>query len=91
MLAQPVQGLAVVGGPFLTDAGGGFPLNGGRGQGTACGLLGQDQLAGGIGERKGSLARGYAADVLVVRGNPRLDPAALLDVDRVYRAGVRVR
>jgi imidazolonepropionase-like amidohydrolase len=45
----------------------------------------------GIGERKGSLARGYAADVLVVRGNPRLDPAALLDVDRVYRAGVRVR
>jgi imidazolonepropionase-like amidohydrolase len=45
----------------------------------------------GIGERKGRLARGYDADVLVVRGDPRLDPAALLDVDRVYRAGVRVR
>lgn len=45
----------------------------------------------GVGERKGRLERGYDADLLVVRGDPRYDPAALLAVDRVYRAGVRVR
>ncbi|SDC73778.1 Imidazolonepropionase [Geodermatophilus telluris] len=45
----------------------------------------------GVGGRKGRLARGYDADLLVVRGDPRRDPAALLEVDRVYRAGVRVR
>jgi imidazolonepropionase-like amidohydrolase len=44
-----------------------------------------------VGERKGSIAKGYDADLLVVRGDPRQNPAALLDVDRVYRAGVRVR
>jgi imidazolonepropionase-like amidohydrolase len=45
----------------------------------------------GVGERKGRLERGYDADLLVVRGDPGTDPAALLDVDSVYRAGVRVR
>jgi imidazolonepropionase-like amidohydrolase len=45
----------------------------------------------GLGVRKGRLARGYDADLLVVRGDPRTDPSALLDVERVHRAGVRVR
>jgi imidazolonepropionase-like amidohydrolase len=45
----------------------------------------------GVGERKGRLERSYDADLLVVRGDPRQDAAALLDVARVYRAGVRVR
>jgi imidazolonepropionase-like amidohydrolase len=45
----------------------------------------------GVGTRKGRIARGYDADLLVVRGDPRSSPAALLDVERVYRAGVRVR
>jgi imidazolonepropionase-like amidohydrolase len=45
----------------------------------------------GVGRRKGRLERGYDADLLVVRGDPRSDPAALLAVDRVYRAGRRVR
>jgi imidazolonepropionase-like amidohydrolase len=44
-----------------------------------------------IGERKGQVAPGYDADLLVVRGDPRRDPAALLEVERVYRAGVRAR
>ncbi|RBY91408.1 amidohydrolase family protein [Blastococcus sp. TF02A-30] len=42
----------------------------------------------GVAERKGRLERGYDADLLVVRGDPRRDPAALLEVDSVYRAGV---
>jgi imidazolonepropionase-like amidohydrolase len=45
----------------------------------------------GVGERKGRIERGYDADLLVVWGDPRYDPAALLAVDGVYRAGVRVR
>jgi imidazolonepropionase-like amidohydrolase len=45
----------------------------------------------GVGERKGRIERGYEADLLVVRGDPRHDSAALLEVDSVYRAGVRVR
>ena len=45
----------------------------------------------GVGDRKGRIAVGYDADLLVVRGNPEEDPSALLQVDRVYRAGVRVR
>jgi len=44
-----------------------------------------------VGERKGRVERGYDADLLVVRGDPRHEPAALLDVHSVYRAGVRVR
>jgi imidazolonepropionase-like amidohydrolase len=44
-----------------------------------------------VGERKGRLEPGYDADLLVVRGDPRRDAAALLDVAAVYRAGVRVR
>jgi imidazolonepropionase-like amidohydrolase len=44
-----------------------------------------------VAERKGRLGRGYDAYLLVVRGDPRYDPAALLAVGRVYRAGVRVR
>jgi imidazolonepropionase-like amidohydrolase len=51
----------------------------------------QAAAACGVGRRKGRLASGYDADLLVVRGDPRTDPAALLDVERVYRAGVRVR
>jgi imidazolonepropionase-like amidohydrolase len=45
----------------------------------------------GVGERKGRITSGYDADLLVIRGDPRQDPAALLDVECVYRAGVRVR
>lgn len=45
----------------------------------------------GVDARKGRIAAGYDADLLAVRGDPRQNPAALLDVDRVYRAGVRVR
>ncbi|MFF4244676.1 amidohydrolase family protein [Streptomyces sp. NPDC001822] len=41
--------------------------------------------------RKGSIAAGADADLLVVRGNPAEDTAALLDVEAVFRAGVRVR
>jgi imidazolonepropionase-like amidohydrolase len=48
-------------------------------------------LACGVGDRKGRLERGYDADLLVVRGDPRYDPAALFEVDSVDRAGVRVR
>ena len=45
----------------------------------------------GVGERKGRLAVGYDADLLAVHGDPWADPAALLDVHSVHRAGVRVR
>lgn len=45
----------------------------------------------GLGKRKGRIAVGYDADLLVVRGDPEEDPGALLEVERVYRAGVRVR
>ncbi|WP_329034279.1 amidohydrolase family protein [Streptomyces sp. NBC_00178] len=41
--------------------------------------------------RKGRLAAGADADLLVVRGNPAADTAALLDVEAVFRAGVQVR
>jgi imidazolonepropionase-like amidohydrolase len=40
--------------------------------------------------RKGHITAGADADLLVVRGNPAEDPKALLDVEAVYRAGVRV-
>jgi imidazolonepropionase-like amidohydrolase len=45
----------------------------------------------GVGDRKGRLAAGYDADLLVVGGDLRADPEALVDVKRVYRAGQRVR
>ncbi|MGI5138213.1 MULTISPECIES: amidohydrolase family protein [unclassified Streptomyces] len=41
--------------------------------------------------RKGRIAAGADADLLAVSGNPTEDPAALLDVEAVFRAGVRVR
>ena len=45
----------------------------------------------GLGHRKGRVAAGYDADLLVVRGNPWGDPQALLEVHSVYRAGIQVR
>ncbi|MFI5998483.1 amidohydrolase family protein [Streptomyces sp. NPDC051362] len=41
--------------------------------------------------RKGRIAAGADADFLVVNGKPDQDVAALLDVEAVFRAGVRVR
>ncbi|SNS42589.1 Imidazolonepropionase [Streptosporangium subroseum] len=41
--------------------------------------------------RKGQITAGADADLLAVNGNPSQDPAALLDVRAVFRAGVRVR
>ncbi|MGW0211147.1 metal-dependent hydrolase family protein [Streptomyces sp. NPDC003233] len=41
--------------------------------------------------RKGRIAAGADADILAVSGNPTADPAALLDVQAVFRVGVRVR
>nr|WP_285555254.1 amidohydrolase family protein [Streptomyces hygroscopicus] len=46
--------------------------------------------AAGLGDRKGRIAAGYDADVLVVDGDPANDPAALLKVAGVFRTGVRV-
>jgi imidazolonepropionase-like amidohydrolase len=40
-------------------------------------------------DRKGRLAPGFDADILAVAGNPLTDPAALLDVQTVYRHGRR--
>jgi imidazolonepropionase-like amidohydrolase len=41
--------------------------------------------------RKGRIAAGVDADLLAVTGDPLQNPAALLDVQAVFRAGVRVR
>ncbi|MFD7406507.1 amidohydrolase family protein [Streptomyces sp. NPDC059866] len=41
--------------------------------------------------RKGRITAGADADLLVVNGNPMYDPAAVLDVQAVFRAGIRVR
>ncbi|WP_432186345.1 amidohydrolase family protein [Streptomyces sp. Tue6028] len=41
--------------------------------------------------RKGRITAGADADILVVSGNPADDPAAILDVQAVFRAGIRVR
>ncbi|MEU1618894.1 amidohydrolase family protein [Streptomyces sp. NPDC005722] len=41
--------------------------------------------------RKGRIAAGADADVLVVGGNPVDDPEAVVDVRAVFRAGIRVR
>jgi imidazolonepropionase-like amidohydrolase len=44
----------------------------------------------GLGASKGRIAAGADADLLVVRGNPWVDIAAVRNVEAVYRAGVRV-
>ncbi|MEU4097715.1 amidohydrolase family protein [Streptomyces sp. NPDC026673] len=41
--------------------------------------------------RKGRIAAGADADLLAVEGDPAQDPAAVLNVRAVFRAGVRVR
>ncbi|MGW3248739.1 amidohydrolase family protein [Streptomyces sp. NPDC001070] len=41
--------------------------------------------------RKGRISVGADADLLAVNGDPVKDPAALLDVQAVFRAGIRVR
>ncbi|KOV51161.1 hypothetical protein ADL00_42425 [Streptomyces sp. AS58] len=41
--------------------------------------------------RKGRIAAGADADILVVNGDLEHDPAAVLDVQAVFRAGIRVR
>ncbi|MFK4150249.1 amidohydrolase family protein [Streptomyces sp. NPDC004065] len=45
----------------------------------------------GVEGRKGRITAGADADILVVDGDPVHDPAAVLDVRAVFRAGVRVR
>ena len=45
----------------------------------------------GLGDRKGRIAPGYDADLLVVRGNPLDDLARLRDVEAVWHAGRVVR
>jgi imidazolonepropionase-like amidohydrolase len=47
-------------------------------------------VACGLGERKGALAVGKDADILVVGGDPLRDVGAVRDVRAVYRAGRRV-
>lgn len=44
----------------------------------------------GVGHRKGRLAPGFDADVLAVAGDPFVEPAAVLDVTGVWRAGRQV-
>ena len=51
----------------------------------------QPALACGVDDRKGRLAPGKDADVLVVSGDPLTDLHALDQVRAVYRAGHRVR
>jgi imidazolonepropionase-like amidohydrolase len=45
----------------------------------------------GLGDRKGRIAPGFDADLLVVRGNPFEDLARLRDVESVWCAGRVVR
>ncbi|MFE9694817.1 amidohydrolase family protein [Micromonospora sp. NPDC005806] len=45
----------------------------------------------GVDGRKGQITVGADADLLAVHGNPTEDPAALLNVQAVFRAGVRIR
>lgn len=45
----------------------------------------------GVDGRKGQITVGADADLLAVHGNPAEDPAALLNVQAVFRAGVRIR
>lgn len=42
-------------------------------------------------EHKGRLAPGKDADILAVRGDPLVDATAMLNVEAVFRSGVRVR
>ncbi|WP_291415137.1 amidohydrolase family protein [Actinophytocola sp.] len=44
----------------------------------------------GLGHRKGRIAPGYDADVLVVRGDPIADPAVLHRIRAVYLRGARL-
>jgi imidazolonepropionase-like amidohydrolase len=44
----------------------------------------------GLGHRKGRVAPGYDADLLVVDGNPLEDPAALHQIRAVYVRGTEV-
>ncbi len=44
----------------------------------------------GVGDRKGRLAAGHDADILVVRGNPLTDPETIHQVEAVYCRGRRV-
>jgi imidazolonepropionase-like amidohydrolase len=41
----------------------------------------------GVGDRKGRIASGYDADILVVNGNPLADPAAIHRIRAVYQRG----
>ncbi len=43
-----------------------------------------------VDDRKGAVRAGYDADLLAVRGDPTTDIAALLEIEAVYRAGVKV-
>jgi imidazolonepropionase-like amidohydrolase len=45
----------------------------------------------GLGDRKGRLAPGYDADVLVVDGNPLTDPAAIHRIRAVYVRGTELK
>lgn len=45
----------------------------------------------GVDGRKGQITVGADADLLAVHGNPAEDPATLLNVQAVFRAGVRIR
>src|SRR5919108_413296 len=44
----------------------------------------------GLGDRKGRIAPGYDADLLVVDGDPLHDPDALHDIRAVYVRGTRL-
>ncbi len=41
----------------------------------------------GLGDRKGRIAPGYDADILVVNGNPLTDPGAIHQIRAVYLRG----
>lgn len=67
---------------------------------TSAGLTGAEALravtsvaadACRVGDRKGRIAPGYDADLLVVDGDPLTDASALREVVAVFRAGHRIR
>jgi imidazolonepropionase-like amidohydrolase len=45
----------------------------------------------GLADRKGRLAAGFDADILVVDGDPFTDPAAIHRVQAVFARGTRIR
>jgi imidazolonepropionase-like amidohydrolase len=45
----------------------------------------------GLADRKGRLAAGYDADILVVDGDPLTDPAAIHHIRAVFARGNRIR